>query len=67
MVHLEILEYHQTKEDFIDKELANVFLYESAHSFDDFTPQPEEVSGMVKVALNDFVVLWTRSEDKVNI
>lgn len=67
LVPLGIIEYHQTKEDFIDKELANVFLYESAHSFDDFTLQPEEVSGMVKVALNDFEELWTGAEDKVNI
>ncbi|WP_339200634.1 hypothetical protein [Peribacillus sp. FSL P2-0133] len=55
------------QEDFINKEQANVFLYESAHSFDDFTLQPEEVSGMVKVALNDFEGLWTGAEDKVNI
>ncbi|MFE4704405.1 hypothetical protein [Peribacillus simplex] len=67
LVPLGIIEYQQTKEDFIYKELANVFLYESAHSFDDFTLQPEEVSGMVKVVLNDFEELWTGSEDKVNI
>lgn len=67
LVPLGIIEYQQTKEDFIDKELANVFLYESAHSFDDFTLQPEEVSGIVKVLLNDFEELWTEAKDKVNI
>ncbi|MFJ7512182.1 NUDIX domain-containing protein [Peribacillus simplex] len=64
---LGIIEYHQTKEDFIDKELANVFLYESEHRLDDFTLQPEEVSGIVKVVLNDFEELWTETKDKVNI
>ncbi|MFS0765523.1 NUDIX hydrolase [Peribacillus phoenicis] len=44
LVPLVIIQYYQTKEDFIDKELPNVFLYETAHSFDDFTLQPEEVS-----------------------
>ncbi|WP_375089966.1 NUDIX domain-containing protein [Peribacillus sp. RS7] len=67
LVPLGIIEYHQTKEDFIDKELANVFLYESTHSFDDFTLQPEEVSGMVKVVLNDFEGLWTDAKERVNI
>ncbi|WP_328177556.1 hypothetical protein [Peribacillus frigoritolerans] len=67
MAPLGIIEYHQTKEGFIDKELANVFLYERAHSFDDFTLQPEEVSGMVKVVLTDFEELWTEAKDKVNI
>ncbi|WP_241665136.1 hypothetical protein [Peribacillus simplex] len=47
---------------YFDKELANAFLYESAHSFDDFTLQPEEVS-----VLNDFEELWTGVKDKVNI
>ncbi|MCT1389953.1 NUDIX domain-containing protein [Peribacillus frigoritolerans] len=67
LVPLGIIEYHQTTEGFIDKELANVFLYERAHGFDDFTLQPEEVSGMVKVVLNDFEELWTEAKDKVNI
>ncbi|CAH0236449.1 NUDIX hydrolase [Peribacillus simplex] len=67
LVPLGIIDYHQKKEGFIDKELANVFLFESAHSIDDFNLQPEEVSGMVKVVLNDFEELWTGAEDKVNI
>ena len=67
LVPLGIIEYHQTKEDFIDKELANVFLYESEHRLDDFTLQPEEVSGIVKVVLNDFEEFWTEAKDKVNI
>ncbi|MFD6210014.1 NUDIX domain-containing protein [Peribacillus sp. NPDC060253] len=67
LVPLGIIEYQQTKEHFIDKELANVFLYVSTHHFDNFILQQEEVSGLVKVVLNDFEELWTEAKEKVNI
>ncbi|CAH0293426.1 Isopentenyl-diphosphate Delta-isomerase [Peribacillus sp. Bi96] len=67
LVPLGIIEYQQTKEHFIDKELANVFLYVSTHHFDEFILQQEEVSGLVKVVLNDFEELWTEALEKVNI
>jgi isopentenyldiphosphate isomerase len=67
LVPLEIIEYHVTKENFIDKELANVFLYESTQCFNDFTLQKEEVSGMVKVELDDFEDLWAGTKEEVNI
>ncbi|MGE7758690.1 NUDIX hydrolase [Peribacillus sp. NPDC097895] len=67
LVPLGIIEYQQAKEHFIDKELANVFLYVSTHHFDDFILQQEEVSGLVKVVLNDFEELWTEAKEKVNI
>ncbi|MFF5397152.1 NUDIX domain-containing protein [Peribacillus butanolivorans] len=67
LVPLGIIEYHVTKENFIDKELANVFLYESTQCFSDFTLQKEEVSGMVKVELDDFEGLWDGTKEEVNI
>ncbi|KRF51290.1 NUDIX hydrolase [Bacillus sp. Soil768D1] len=67
LVPLGIIEYHVTKENFIDKELANVFLYESTQCFDDFTLQKEEVSGIVKVELDDFEYLWDGTKEEVNI
>lgn len=67
LVPLGVIEYHVTKENFIDKELANVFLYESTQCFDDFTLQKEEVSGMVKVELDDFEDLWDGTKEEVNI
>ncbi|MBK5462098.1 MULTISPECIES: NUDIX hydrolase [Peribacillus] len=67
LVSLGVIEYHVTKENFIDKELANVFLYESTQCFDDFTLQKEEVSGMVKVELDDFEDLWDGTKEEVNI
>ncbi|QNU03475.1 NUDIX hydrolase [Peribacillus butanolivorans] len=67
LVPLGIIKYHVTKENFIDKELANVFLYESTQCFNDFTLQKEEVSGMVKVELDDFEDLWAGTKEEVNI
>ncbi|MEH7255694.1 hypothetical protein V7111_26670 [Neobacillus niacini] len=55
------------KENFIDKELANVFLYKSNKIFDDFTLQEEEVSGIVKVEFNDFIELWLGERETIEI
>jgi isopentenyldiphosphate isomerase len=54
LVPLGVIDYCVIKEDFIDKELANVFLYKSENTFDDFTLQAEEVSGIVRAKFNDF-------------
>lgn len=67
LIPLGVIDYCVTKENFIDKELANVFLYKSKSTFDDFSLQEEEVSGMVKVALSDFVELWEGRREKVDI
>lgn len=67
LIPLGVIDYCVTKENFIDKELANVFLYKSKSTFDDFSLQEEEVSGMVKVVLNDFVELWDGRREKVDI
>lgn len=67
LIPLGVIDYCVTKENFIDKELANVFLYKSKSTFDDFSLQEEEVSGMVKVVLNDFVELWDDRREKVDI
>lgn len=58
LISLGVIDYHETKGNFIDKELANVFLYKHTLSFDDFTLQKEEVAGIVKVDFNDFADLW---------
>jgi isopentenyldiphosphate isomerase len=64
---LGIMEYCVTKENFIDNEMANVFLYKSHHTFEDFTLQEEEVSGMGKVAFYDFVELWEGKREIITI
>ncbi|QNF29938.1 NUDIX hydrolase [Metabacillus elymi] len=67
LIPLGIIDYCVTKEDFIDKELANVFLYKSEKSFDDFTLQEEEVAGIVKVEFNHFVELWSGERETIKI
>jgi isopentenyldiphosphate isomerase len=67
LVQLGVIEYCVVKENFIDKELANVFLYMSEDTFDDFTLQVEEVSGMVRVKFTEFAQLWFGEKDKIEI
>lgn len=55
LVSLGVIDYCVTTADFIDQELANVFLYEyDKNTFDDFTLQAEEVSGIFKVEITSF-------------
>ncbi|MED3823529.1 NUDIX hydrolase, partial [Priestia flexa] len=64
---LGVFDYCVIKEDFIDKELANVFLYKSENTFDDFTLQVEEVSGIVRAEFNDFTELWLGEKETIEI
>lgn len=66
LIPLGIIDYCVINADFIDKELANVFLYKSEKSFDDFTLQ-EEVSGIVKVEFNHFAELWYGVRETIKI
>jgi isopentenyldiphosphate isomerase len=67
IVQLGVMDYCVVKEDFIDKELANVFLYKSENTFDDFTLQMEEVSGIVRAKFTDFAQLWFGERDEIEI
>jgi isopentenyldiphosphate isomerase len=67
LMQLGVIDYCVVKENFIDKELANVFLYLSKNSFDDFTLQIEEVSGIVKAKFTDFAQLWFGEKDEIEI
>lgn len=67
LIELGVIDYCVMKENFIDKELANVFLYKSKNSFDDFTLQVEEVSGIVRANFIDFVQLWFGERDEIEI
>ncbi|MGM7723683.1 NUDIX hydrolase [Metabacillus sp. Hm71] len=67
LVPLGIIHYCVIKENFIDKELANAFLYISDHTFDDFTLQAEEVSGIVKATFNDFAKLWLGEKETIKV
>ena len=67
LIPLGIINYCITMEDFIDKELAHVFLYEMKGTMDDYTVQIEEVSGIVKADFNHFSELWLGERDEIII
>ncbi|WP_100404284.1 NUDIX hydrolase [Bacillus solitudinis] len=67
LISLGVIDYCVVQEGFIDKELANVFLYRSKNIFGDFTLQVEEVSGIVKAKFIDFSQLWFGEKDEIQI
>ncbi|OPH47770.1 NUDIX hydrolase [Paenibacillus ferrarius] len=67
LVSLGIIEYCEIKENFIDNELANVFLYETNNTFVDFTLQKEEVSGIVRVEFDDFYEFWLGNKEEIRV
>lgn len=67
LIQLGIINYCVVRENFIDKEFANVFLYKCENSFDDFTLQVEEVSGIVRAKFTGFAQLWFGERDEIEI
>ncbi|MBU9713553.1 NUDIX hydrolase [Evansella tamaricis] len=67
LIPLGIIDYCVVKENFIDKESANVFLYKSKNTFDDFTLQLEEVSGIARAIFTDFTQLWFGDREEIEI
>jgi isopentenyldiphosphate isomerase len=67
LIQLGVIDYCVVKGNFIDKELANVFLYKSENTFYDFTLQAEEVSGIVRAKFTDFAELWFDERDEIRI
>lgn len=65
LVPLGVIDYMAEKENFIDKELANVFLYHSGHTLEEFKPQLEEVTGIYRIDLEDFHELWFEGRDHI--
>lgn len=67
LVSIGMIEYCVIKENYIDKEMANVFLYQYNQTFNEFKLQKEEVSGIVRVGFNDFYELWLEEKKEVRI
>jgi isopentenyldiphosphate isomerase len=67
LIPLGIMKYSVTKDNFIDNELANVYLFKSHHRLRDFTLQIEEVAGIVKVEFSEFYELWFGKREDVFI
>ncbi|MEW9502073.1 NUDIX hydrolase [Jeotgalibacillus marinus] len=56
------------QDDFIDKELGNVFLYRSENTLDDeYELQSEEVSGVVKAEFKSFYELCLGEKEEIKI
>lgn len=67
LIPLGVMDYCVIADDFIDKEIANVFLYQTGKSLDDFTLQEEEVKGMVKAEFHQFAELWSGERGTIRI
>lgn len=61
------LMYSVEREGFIDREIANLFLYKYDQTFEDFSLQQEEVSGIFKAYFKDFYELWSGKINEINI
>ncbi|MFJ5772189.1 NUDIX domain-containing protein [Psychrobacillus sp. NPDC093180] len=64
---LGIIDYSVTTGELIDQELANVFVYNGALSFDDFILQAEEVSGVVRAKFEQFSKLWLGEVEEIRV
>jgi len=67
LIPLGIFDYCVVRENFIDKELANVFLYKTTKNVDDFILQQDEVAGMVKADFKDFYELWFGQKQEIKV
>ncbi|MEI4770238.1 NUDIX hydrolase [Psychrobacillus sp. FJAT-51614] len=66
-VSLGVIDYSITTGELIDKELANVFMYNNNINFEDFNLQVEEVSGIVRADFKQFAALWTNEVSSIEI
>ena len=64
---LGVLKYSVTTADLIDNELAHVFIYDCSLEWDQFTLQAEEVSGIVRAEISQFVSLWEGELEELEI
>jgi len=67
LMSLGIIEYRVNKPDFIDRELANVYLYIGENILNEATLQQEEVSGLVRTEFESFCKLWRGEIDQIRI
>ncbi|WP_226657141.1 NUDIX hydrolase [Pseudalkalibacillus hwajinpoensis] len=55
------------QDDFIDNEIANIFLFEYDQSFDAFNLQKEEVAGIVEADFDAFYDLWMGNQTDLHV
>lgn len=67
LIPLGTLDYCVQRANFIDKEIAHVFLFNYSNSMEDFILQEDEVAGMVKVDFSEFASLWECNVEAISI
>jgi len=67
LISLGIFDYIVARDAFIDKELAHVYVHRFSGSFDEFTLQIEEVSGIFIARFSDFYELWMNRKQEIDI
>lgn len=67
LVSLGVIKDRIIEENFIDKELGHVFLYQFEGTMDDFILQKEEVSGVVKADFKDFYDSCLGRKDGISV
>lgn len=67
LISLGIFDYIVARDGFIDKELAHVYVHRYNGSFDEFTLQIEEVSGIFIARFSDFYELWMNRRKEIDI
>lgn len=67
LVSLGVIKNCIIMDDFVDKELCNVFLYQSKESMDQYSLQKEEVSGIVKTEFAAFYELWLGKKTEIKV
>jgi isopentenyldiphosphate isomerase len=58
-VYLGVRQYAEKRGSFHNREFNSVYLYDSPYALTDFAPQPAEVSGLIKVAADDGLRLFS--------
>lgn len=67
LIPLGIIEYCVNRTGFIDKELANIYLYTGENILNEATLQKEEVSGIVRTEFASFYKLWIGETDQIRV
>ncbi|MEK3980356.1 NUDIX domain-containing protein [Psychrobacillus sp. FSL K6-2836] len=64
---LGVMKYSVKTGELVDNELAHVFLYDCVLEWEQFALQAEEVSGIVRVEISEFVKLWKEELKEIEI
>lgn len=64
---LGIIPYQMDTAGFLDRERANVFVYENQYALSDFTLQQEEVTGIVQASLSGFSSFISGASDTLEV